>query len=158
MTLSLPNSRSLQFIRISLRVMIRSADPWFLLAATGLLILCVLIACVAQTSRRALRANARSRGVRGANSDDSWWEGHALEELAIVFCEREEAVLLAKRAGVPTGRMPAFTTPFVFWANVIEKAQNGLLPGGAWSIIEAAARMYPNNIVFSRCRDRGPSS
>lgn len=73
-----------------------------------------------------------------------------IDELARVFDNGGEATLLAQRAGVPPGWIPAFDLPQVFWHRVIKAAEDGKVSGGAGAIARAAAKLYPNNHVFRR--------
>ncbi len=90
-------------------------------------------------------------GVRLSSSDpllardDHEWEDRALDEVARVVTDPEQAVELAVRAGFPESRLPRFTTALGFWARVVREARYGVLPHGALGIIEAARRDYPNN-------------
>lgn len=71
-----------------------------------------------------------------------------VRELADVFHDREEALLLLQRSDFPMSRLPDFTTPLSFWSTVAEKACNGVLPGGIQRVIDMAARLYPENSMF----------
>jgi len=69
-------------------------------------------------------------------------------ELAEVFHDREEAMLVLQRSDFPMCRLPEFTNPLSFWSEVTEKACNGMLPGGIQRVIDTAARLYPENPMF----------
>lgn len=76
--------------------------------------------------------------------------GPIVQELADVFCDTDRALLLAREARFPLSRLPAFGTPLNFWSSVVHEANAGVLPNGARSLIEAAARLYPSNASFAR--------
>ncbi len=78
--------------------------------------------------------------------DEVFWE------IARVFCDRDRAVFLVMSGGFPRSMVPAFTTPLLFWAKVLEEAQNGALPEGLQPMLDKAAAMYPGNPIFSRSR------
>jgi Effector-associated domain 1 len=78
-----------------------------------------------------------------------------IDELARVMCDAEDAKLVVRRAGFPPGRTPRFDTAEVFWARVIESAENGKATGGVQAIVEEAANRYPANPVFMGYRERG---
>ncbi len=71
-----------------------------------------------------------------------------IDELARVFWQAEQAVLVARLAGFPVQSMPAFKLPRVFWSTVIEAASNGMLPGGVQPIAAAALHEGGANLVF----------
>lgn len=73
-----------------------------------------------------------------------------VDELAKVAWDPYDARLMANEAGFPPGRLPAFDTPRLFWARVIEEAANGAIAGGTYSIVRTAARRYSDNPVFRR--------
>jgi hypothetical protein len=77
----------------------------------------------------------------------------AVLELAQVFHDRDQAVLLLQRAGFPMCMIPEFTTPLSFWIAVAEKARNGAILHGMQPVLDAAASLYPNNPLFGRRDD-----
>jgi hypothetical protein len=72
-----------------------------------------------------------------------------IEALATIFHDRDKAVLLAKDAGFPASRLPDFTTAIAFWTKVSGESRHGALAGGMRPIIEAAAKSYPHNPMFT---------
>ena len=101
-----------------------------------------------------------SRSVAETMADDSVREvdtsnervrvEHLLDELATVFSEREQAVLLASKAGFPKSQLPKFTTSLAFWTHVVADARNGAIPGGIQPFLDAAATLFPHNTVFTK--------
>lgn len=90
----------------------------------------------------------------GSHADDERF----LTELARVFSDSDEAVLLATNAGFPQEQLPKFKSAISFWSHVIRDARNGTLARGAEPIIEQAAKRYPHNPIFSQgTRIEGPS-
>ncbi|MEM9458470.1 MAG: effector-associated domain EAD1-containing protein [Myxococcota bacterium] len=76
-------------------------------------------------------------------------DDRALAELIAVFSDPGPAVLLARRAGFPRALLPAFTTSWAFWTDVVDKARDGVLPNGARALFEHAAQVVPNNSVLA---------
>ena len=72
-----------------------------------------------------------------------------VEELARVFCNREDAILLIQRSGFPEILMPDFKNPIIFWTTIRTESNNGALRGGIDAIIAEAARLYPENTTFN---------
>lgn len=70
-------------------------------------------------------------------------------ELARVFWDADQATTLVRGAGFPPALMPAFKTPIVFWAAVVEAAANGALAGGVKALADAAAKQYRANEIFT---------
>lgn len=99
-----------------------------------------------------LRRGEETEGTEvtiGSNGGDVS-EETLLQELARVFAESEEATSVARAAGLPPGRTPAFRLPFVFWSRVIEDARNGAFAGGVRAVARAALQQQPHNPVFRR--------
>lgn len=71
-----------------------------------------------------------------------------VDELARVVYDPEEATVLARRAGFPSGHLPKFSTPTVFWSRVIVAAEHGKVEGGMKTLANRAAKDYPYNPVF----------
>lgn len=76
-----------------------------------------------------------------------------IDELARVLHE-PEAREIVLRAGFPAARIPSFKSPVVFWWRVVEEAKNGIIAGGAQTIIDEVAKMYPGNAFFAAHRSR----
>jgi tetratricopeptide (TPR) repeat protein len=82
-----------------------------------------------------------------------------LDELSELIRDPATAMLLARKAGFPAGllpRFPQFASSLAFWTQIAEAARNGLLPGGLQAIIDAAAAMFPGNMIFALARNRSP--
>ncbi len=75
-------------------------------------------------------------------------ERRAIADLAKVFHEPELARQITTAAGFPPPMLPLFSTPVVFWSQVVEQARHGVLPGGLRPLLDAAVRMYPHNPQF----------
>lgn len=80
---------------------------------------------------------------------DGKWELPVVDQLAQVYRDRDEAILLVARAGFPKERIPDFQRPQVFWAKVAEDARAGAFHGGIRAIVEQALRTHPANPVFA---------
>lgn len=78
-----------------------------------------------------------------------------VQELARVFHDRDQAVLLLQRSSFPTPLIPEFRTSLSFWTSVAETARNGALPNGIRPILDEAAKLYPSNALFGPKQARG---
>lgn len=81
-----------------------------------------------------------------------------LDELARVFHEKDQAMLLAKDAGFPVQMLPDFRDPRTFWARIFDHALDGVLPGGISSFVHRAAALFPHNQIFTKFRDATPDA
>ncbi len=81
-------------------------------------------------------------------------ERQCRDELIGSATDPELAVRLVKEAGFPPGMIPRFGTAYVFWSKIAEDAGHGALRGGLQPIIDTAAKIFPNNEVFARCRSQ----
>lgn len=77
------------------------------------------------------------------------WEEAVIEELSKVYRDRDEAILLAERAGCPRERMPEFKTSELFWTKLAEHACAGMLHDGIWAFVQEALKTHPANEVFN---------
>lgn len=78
-------------------------------------------------------------------SDLDATERRAVELLANLLHDRDQAEMVVGRAGFPVGSRPAFSVPLVFWSKVAQEACNGALPGRLTPLIEEALRLFPHN-------------
>jgi hypothetical protein len=74
--------------------------------------------------------------------------------LAEAFSDPDDARRLARKAGFPTGRIPVFRVPELFWHSLVEAANNGAIRGKARALADAAVEFFPSNDVFMRYRPR----
>ena len=86
----------------------------------------------------------------GDCSERQRWERDVISELSRVFHGRDQALDLARKAGIPLPRMPAFTTPLAFWTKVVQEIHNGVIHGGLSLLCAKAMELYPANPVFTR--------
>lgn len=98
------------------------------------------------------KSELASNEAHGGSSGWRRWEDGAVKELSKVFHSCEQAMELARNAGFPLSRIPAFTTPFAFWTKVAQEAHNGMIHGGLPSIVAKAAELYPANPIFAHCQ------
>ncbi|MEX1365287.1 MAG: toll/interleukin-1 receptor domain-containing protein [Nannocystaceae bacterium] len=78
-------------------------------------------------------------------SDLDATERRAVELLANLLHDRDQAEMVVGRAGFPVGSRPAFSQPLVFWSKVAQEACNGALPGRLTPLIEEALKLFPHN-------------
>ncbi len=81
-----------------------------------------------------------------------------LNELASVFNKDRLARALLGKIGFPKSRVPLFETPVDFWWQICSELESGLIAGGPFVLINAAAHFYPYNIVFGRFIEKNTSS
>ncbi len=91
--------------------------------------------------------------IRCLTAHQRRWGTQLVAALAELVHDRDEAIALVKRCGFPVSNLPSASTSLVFWAQVIERAINGMSRGGALPLLEAAMRMYPENRMLSLCRE-----
>ncbi len=65
--------------------------------------------------------------------------------LAELYFDAGEARLLLTGIGFPPSRIPAFSTPAVFWSRVVQEIENGLLADGTKKLVEGALQTYSHN-------------
>lgn len=78
----------------------------------------------------------------------TWSEQHTsqlAEELSRVFHDADQARLLVSRVGFPQALIPAFSTPVVYWHQVIQEITQGAIEGGPRVLAEGALKLYPHN-------------
>jgi len=116
--------------------------------------LCDVISCRSPGNlRRSGRSHKPSRLSHSTDLQGGSLEQRVLGELAEVYSDKDQAVMLLGKVGFPKERMPPFTSSLVFWTKVVEEARHGVLEGGASPIIKAAANLYPSNSAFTEyCR------
>jgi hypothetical protein len=75
-----------------------------------------------------------------------------VNELARVFGNQGDTTLVLERAGVPLELLPPFGHMAVasFWQEVCRRLDKGLVQDGFARLVEAAAKLYPGNLVFAR--------
>lgn len=73
-------------------------------------------------------------------------------ELARVLDDRETAMRVAQRAGLPRKMLPRFDTPLQFWSQITRDAEQGAIRGGIQAIIDVVTEMYPSNELFGQTR------
>lgn len=101
-----------------------------------------LVAWITTANREARDTSAE--GLAFPSADQA---RHALvDELAKVLSDPDMAVLVAKRAGYPPGRLPVFTRSIQFWSTIVEGAERGIVP--IERLIEEALHHYPYNPTF----------
>ncbi len=88
------------------------------------------------------------------SEDDAVGEHEISEVLAELFHDRDEARLVASRAGFPLAQLPAFSNPLVFWNKVVEQVSAGVMRGGLSSLVDAALKMLPHNTRLLGIRQR----
>lgn len=71
-----------------------------------------------------------------------------IRELATVFCRADEAIRLVEASGFSPARVPAFSTPMVFWGEIVRQTDNGALNGGLDTLLRRAIESYPANLTF----------
>jgi len=71
------------------------------------------------------------------------------DELAQVYSDEGAARTLLRRIGFPPGQVPSFGTSVVFWSNVMQRLEAGILVDGVEKLIRQAAKDFPGNAVLS---------
>ena len=77
-----------------------------------------------------------------------------IDALASVVWDESSARFLVVSSGFPAARVPAFSTPIVFWTQVVLEIRAGVMAGGVSALADAAAKHYPFNATFQRYRAR----
>jgi hypothetical protein len=93
-----------------------------------------------------------SVAVMDAQSDGSMLD--LVDELARVIFDPEEAKVLILRAGFPPAGLPSFSTPAVFWSQVVRTTTNGKLVNGMQTLLDEVTKQYPANAIFAAHRSR----
>lgn len=75
-----------------------------------------------------------------------------IDELSRVFSQRAQAISLVRSIGFPSSDIPEFQTARIFWTEVIHAIHLGKIANGVPLVVNAAARLYPANTIFSNAK------
>lgn len=84
-----------------------------------------------------------------------------LDELSYVIQGQEQATIILESIGYPRGGRPQYpinSNTLEYWTNICTTITNGSVPGGndLQVLVDALARRYPSNPIFTRCRSSQP--